>query len=48
MIESWWNAHALEIYFSGGLVGLASVLWFVESISEAVKERKQKRKDGLL
>lgn len=48
MIESWWDAHALEVVVWGLVVGF---LWFVSllvSLGEAWRERKQKKRDGLL
>lgn len=48
MLESWWDAHALEFLLTGGLVALCAVWALAESIAAAIKERKQKRKDGLL
>lgn len=48
MIESWWAANELEVVLWGIALGLLAVGWIVVSLGEAFKERKQKRKDGLL
>jgi hypothetical protein len=48
MIESWWAAHEFEFVFWGGVTVLGAAVWFAESISDAWRERKQKKKDGLL
>jgi len=48
VIESWWDAHALEFVLWGVTAGLLAIVWLCISLSEAWRERKQKRKDGLL
>jgi hypothetical protein len=48
MLESWWDAHAFEFAVAAVVIGLCAVIGLVESVSDAIKERKQKRKDGLL
>lgn len=48
MIESWWEAHALEVIASGVVLGLGAAWWLCASLSDAWRERKQKKRDGLL
>lgn len=48
MIESWWHAHALELVLWAALVALLWFIWLGESICAAWRERKQKKRDGIL
>jgi hypothetical protein len=48
VISDWWAANRLEFVLGAVLLGLSALLWFGESIAEAIRERRQKRKDGLL
>lgn len=48
MIESWWDAHAFEFVLSGILLGIAGFWGGIEFLLHVAKERRKKRKDGLL
>lgn len=48
MIESWWDAHTFEFVLWGLLIGGCWFIWLLVSLGDAWRERKQKRKDGLL
>lgn len=48
MLGDWWKAHALEYVIAAVIVGLVAVLSFFGAITKAWRERKQKKRDGLL
>lgn len=48
MFGDWWRANKLEFVVWGVVFALTALIWFGESISDAIKERRKKRKDGLL
>lgn len=48
MVQSWWQAHELELVLSVVVLGISAVIWIIYMIWIAVEERAQKKKDGLL
>jgi F0F1-type ATP synthase membrane subunit b/b' len=48
MIKSWWDAHELEVLIGAVLLMLIAMTWLWFALGAAYRERKQKKKDGLL
>ena len=48
MIESWWQAHELELVIAAGAWGVVGVVWLFDSVATIIRERRNKRRAGIL
>ena len=48
MIASWWQAHEFELVIDAVVCGLVFAGWLCWVIPTALRERRQKKRDGIL
>lgn len=48
MIAAWWAAHEVEYVATGVVVGICALIIGIEVLAQVVRERRRKRKDGIL
>jgi hypothetical protein len=46
--DDWWKAHRLEVYITLAIVGLSALVWLVDSLVDAMRERRRKKDAGIL